>query len=157
MKPHFCYLAMLLLFSRCVAHQAPLSMRFSRQKYCSGLPFPSPGDLHDPGIEPMSAALAGRFSTTEPTGKPLSSYTSHELLIPKCCKLWLMRVPAKKNSFFLFFYSEKYRIYSLIHLTILFSSTILGTKIYYDGSRSWELMKEYWRVPKRGSISYLTS
>ena len=40
-----------------VAHQAPLSMGFSRQEYWSGLPFPSPGDLHDPGIEPTSPAL----------------------------------------------------------------------------------------------------
>ena len=44
-----------------VAHKAPLSMGFSRQEYRSGLPFPSPGDLPDPGIEPMSPALAGRF------------------------------------------------------------------------------------------------
>jgi hypothetical protein len=42
----------------------------SRQKYWSGLPFPSPGDLpFDPGIEPMSPALAGRFFTIEPPGK----------------------------------------------------------------------------------------
>ena len=50
-----------------VACQAPLSMRFSRQEYCSGLPFPSPGDLPNPGVEPgslESPALAGRFSTT---------------------------------------------------------------------------------------------
>ena len=40
-----------------VAHQASLSMGFSRQEYWNGLPFPSPGDLHDPGIEPMSPAL----------------------------------------------------------------------------------------------------
>ena len=40
-----------------VAHQAPLSMEFSRQEYWSGLPFPSPGDLPDPGIEPRSPAL----------------------------------------------------------------------------------------------------
>ena len=40
-----------------VAYQAPLSMRFSRQEYWSGLPFPSPGDLSDPGIEPRSPAL----------------------------------------------------------------------------------------------------
>ena len=46
-----------------VAHQGPLSMGFPRQKYCSGLPFPSPGDLLDPGIEPESPALAGRFFT----------------------------------------------------------------------------------------------
>ena len=40
-----------------VAYQAPLSMGFSRQEYWSGLPFPSPGDLPDPGIEPWSPAL----------------------------------------------------------------------------------------------------
>ena len=40
-----------------VAHQAPLSMGFSRQEYWSGLPFPSPGDLPDPGIEPGSPTL----------------------------------------------------------------------------------------------------
>ena len=40
-----------------VAHQAPLSMGFPRQAYWSGLPFPSPGDLPDPGIKPMSPAL----------------------------------------------------------------------------------------------------
>ena len=52
-----------------VAHQAPLSMRFSRQKCWSGLLFPTPGDLPDPGIEPMSpasSALAGRFFNTVP-------------------------------------------------------------------------------------------
>ena len=40
-----------------VAHQAPPSVRFSRHGYWSGLPFPSPGDLPDPGIEPRSPAL----------------------------------------------------------------------------------------------------
>ena len=40
-----------------VARQAPPSMGFSRQEYCSGLPFPSPGDFPDPGIEPRSPAL----------------------------------------------------------------------------------------------------
>ena len=42
---------------RTVAHQAPLSMGFSRQESWSGLPFPSPGDLPDPGIEPRSSIL----------------------------------------------------------------------------------------------------
>ena len=53
-----------------VAFQAPLSMRFPRQEYWSRLPFLSPGDLPDPGIEPvslMSPALAGGFSTTSAT------------------------------------------------------------------------------------------
>ena len=40
-----------------VAHQAPLSKEFSRQQYCGGLPFPSPGDHPDPGIEPGSPSL----------------------------------------------------------------------------------------------------
>ena len=55
------------------ACQAPLSMEFSRQEHWSGLSFPSPGDLPDPEIEaasPASSALAGRFFTTEPPGKP---------------------------------------------------------------------------------------
>ena len=52
-----------------VAHQAPLSMEFSREEYCSGLPFYIPGDLPKPGIEPVSLALAGGFFTTMPPGK----------------------------------------------------------------------------------------
>ena len=50
--------------------QALLFMRFSRQEYWTGLPCPPPGDLPDTGIEPVSPALAGRFFTTEPHGKP---------------------------------------------------------------------------------------
>ena len=46
-------------------------MEFPRQEYWSGLPFTSPGDLSDPGIEPASPVLAGGFSTTKPPGKPL--------------------------------------------------------------------------------------
>ena len=49
-----------------VAHQAPLSMGFSRQEYCSGLPFPSPGDLPNPGIKLASPAFPGRLFITEP-------------------------------------------------------------------------------------------
>ena len=53
-----------------VAHQAPLSMGFSRQEYWSGLPFPSPGDLPNPEIEPRSPVR--RFFTTEPPGEPIT-------------------------------------------------------------------------------------
>ena len=53
-----------------IAHQAPLSMGFLGQEYWSGLPFPSPGTLPHPEIEPVSLALTGRFFTTEPPGKP---------------------------------------------------------------------------------------
>ena len=52
-----------------VAHQAPLSMGSSRKESWSGLPFPSSGDLPNPGIEHVSPALAGGFFTTEPPGK----------------------------------------------------------------------------------------
>ena len=60
-----------------VACQAALSMKFPRissipQEYWSGLPFPSPGDLLDPGIKPTFPALDSGFFTTEPPGKPLA-------------------------------------------------------------------------------------
>ena len=62
-----------------VARQAPLSMGFPRQEYWSGLPYPSPGDLPNPGIEPKSpasSALAGRLFTAEPPGKLKEGYTT---------------------------------------------------------------------------------
>ena len=52
-----------------IAHQASLSIGFSRQKYWSGLPCPPPGDLHNPEIKPTSPKLAGGFFTTKPLGK----------------------------------------------------------------------------------------
>ena len=66
-----------------VARQAPLSTGFPRREYWSGLPFPSPGDLPYPGIEPVSPALAGRFFTTEPPGKPSSTW-----YIPRIGIIW---------------------------------------------------------------------
>ena len=54
-----------------VAHRAPVSLEFSRQTYWNGLLFTLPGDLSDPGIKPVSPALAGGFFTTEAPGKPL--------------------------------------------------------------------------------------
>ena len=74
---HACMLSHVQLFVTpwTVAYQAPLSMEFSRQGYWSGLPFPPPGDLPYPRIEPASLAspaLAGGFFTTVATGKPLS-------------------------------------------------------------------------------------
>ena len=70
-----------------VACQAPWSMKFSRQEYWSGLPFPTLGDLPDQGIKPKSLAspaLAGRFFITAPPGKPInrlhiSKYNSNKI------------------------------------------------------------------------------
>ena len=63
-----------------VVHQAPLSMGFSRQEYWGGWPFPPPGDLPNPGIEPaslMSPALAGRFFTPSATWEALLQLGGH--------------------------------------------------------------------------------
>ena len=57
-----------------ITHQASLSMEFSRQEYRSGLPFPSPGDLPNPGIEPRSPALQADSLLSEPPGKPGDEY-----------------------------------------------------------------------------------
>ena len=62
-----------------------LSMEFSRQEYWSGLPFPFPEDLSDPGIEltsPEAPALQGDFSALEPPGKPTFILTSDLLTVP---------------------------------------------------------------------------
>src|SRR5574337_716322 len=59
-----------------VAHQAPLSMGFSRQEYWSGLPFPSPSVLPNSGIEPRSPALQADALTSEPPGKQLDIFLS---------------------------------------------------------------------------------
>ena len=60
-----------------VAYQAPLSIGFSRQECWSGLPFPSPGDLPDPGIEPGSPTLLADALPSEPPGKPHYSKANH--------------------------------------------------------------------------------
>ena len=83
--------SLLSLFSRWVvsdsfatpgtaARQAPLSTGFPRQEHWSGLPFPPPGDVPDPGIEPASPVQAGRFLTTEPLGKLFASTTFISLM-----------------------------------------------------------------------------
>ena len=61
-----------------VAYQASLSMGFSRQEHWSGLPFPSPGDLPDPGIEPRSPVLRADTLLSEPPGKPPGKENSIE-------------------------------------------------------------------------------
>ena len=91
-----------------VAHQAPVSMGFPRQEYWIGLSFPTLGYLPDPGIETVSLvspALAGRFFTAEPPGKPLGTRVPHfiwplvgwGLTLPSLCGL---QGPAWKTTFF---------------------------------------------------------
>ena len=69
-----------------IAHQAPLSMEFSRKEYWNGLPFPSPGDLPNPGIEPRSPALQADALSSEPPGKlkknthNIKLYQAHQII-----------------------------------------------------------------------------
>jgi len=64
-----------------VARQVPLSMEFSRQVYLSGLPFPSPGDLPNSGIEPRSPTLQADSLLSEPPGKPKHTGVGHLSLL----------------------------------------------------------------------------
>ena len=64
------YIVQLFATPWTIAHQAPPSMEFSRQESWSGLPFPSPGDLPDPGIEPRSPELLADDLPSEPPGNP---------------------------------------------------------------------------------------
>ena len=64
-----------------MACQAPLSMEFSRKEYWSGLPFPTPGDLPNLGIEPAFPQLAGGFFTNMPPGTPFGNKTRIQFLL----------------------------------------------------------------------------
>ena len=64
-----------------VAYQAPQSVEFSRQEYSSGLPFPSPGDLPNPGVEPGSPAFQADALPSEPPGKPIYIYINIQYII----------------------------------------------------------------------------
>ena len=71
-----------------VAYQAPPSMGFSRQEYWSGFPFPSPGNLPDPGIKPGSPALRADALPSEPRGKCLWSLRALQSLTQALWNLW---------------------------------------------------------------------
>ena len=73
-------------------HQALRSMRFFRQEYWSGLPFPPPQNLPDPGIEPTSLALAGGFFTTDPPGKPQRKNTLNHTCTHSCVSIFFCYV-----------------------------------------------------------------
>ena len=71
-----------------VAHQASLSMGFPRQEYWRGLPFPSPGNLPDPGIKPRSLALQADFLLSELSGKPKVIYDDYKKALQRWCFFW---------------------------------------------------------------------
>ena len=91
-----------------VAPHAPLSMGFPRQEYWDGWPFPSPGDLPDPGVEPASPVLAGGFFSAEPSGKPYLVIT----LEFKTCILDLLGSTLK----FYLYHFQQYMNFTMIQL-----------------------------------------
>ena len=91
----------LFVIPRAVDCQALLSMGFSRQKYWSGLPCPSPMDLPNPGIEPMSLmspALAGGFFTTNATWEALKGLLSYNEVIKLNYEVIKMGFPGGSDS-----------------------------------------------------------
>ena len=109
-----------------VARQASLSIRFSRQEYWSGLPFPSPGDLPDLGIEHVSLAspaLAGVFFTSEPPGKPQNS----------TCILQIQVITKAKLLIFFMFYTEMSFFYLFSTYQLYFSINYITNGIYWSG------------------------
>ena len=81
-----------------IVHQAPLSVGFSRQEYWSGLPFPSPGVLPNPGIEPRSPALQADALTSEPPGILLKIVSYYKYLFTHIF-IWAFRGQCKFPHF----------------------------------------------------------
>ena len=81
-----------------VAHQAPPSIGFSRQEYRSGVPFPSPGYLPDPGIEPRSPASQADTLTSEPLKNITWEIILNSMGKLKCLKSWQTEAVAKRES-----------------------------------------------------------
>ena len=77
------------LFETC---QAPLSMEFPRQEYWSGLPFPTPGDLPNPGTEPGSPALQVDSLLSEPPGKPTQQYNYCTIFTFHCLSQFVLKM-----------------------------------------------------------------
>ena len=90
-----------------VAHHVPRSVEFSSQEYRSGLPFPSPGDLPHPGIQPRSPALQADSFLTEPPGKPAWRITlCFKKKLQKITSLLVQWIPFS-NFFLLWLLSER--------------------------------------------------
>ena len=85
-----------------VMHQASLSTEFSRQECWSGLPFPSPGDLPNPGIKPESPALQADTLPSEPPGKPQSHYMQNKIHDSYCHFPFPFLIPSFPSFLLLF-------------------------------------------------------
>ena len=133
-----------------IAHQSPMSTGLSWQEYWSGLPFPPPGDLPDPGIEPASPVLAGRFFTTEPPGKPKHSDTplyalfkavSSNKFLNMCWRVWRflrLLLDIGKISWMILWFSQQCKTVSTLLTLSVFNGKIGYNTLYF--------------LPKRGLL-----
>ena len=141
-----------------VAHQAPPSMEFSMQEYWSGLPFPSPGDLSNPGIEWVSR-IAGRCVTIWATRESLKKAERQRI---DAFELWcwrrLLKVPwtaRRSNQFILKKISPEYSLEGLMQklkfqyfghlmqqITILLEKSLMLGKIEGRRRRGWQRMRQ---------------
>ena len=151
MCAHSCLTLCSLMDCTC---QTLLSLEFSRQEYWSLLPFPPPGYLPDPGIEPESPALAGRFFTTLPPGKPILLKQDHKSLFA----MWMI-TKIQTTFIWLIGWADVYRDFP--HLIILFFTLINVLRKSFPHFMSCDLdlfQFEYYVVPspQRGNKSPLS-
>ena len=105
-----------------VAHQAPLPMKFPRQEYWSGLPFPTPGDLPSSEIKPtslVSPVLAAGFFTTLTPGKPVSLCISLYFSLSVTLSLSVLSLCPLRTFFFLFIPFSFFSLFLIIFLSLL--------------------------------------
>ena len=135
-------------------------MRFPRQEYWSGLPFPSPGDLPDPGIELASPVLAGGFFTTEPLGKPDQTYKG----VKNSLKIWkigksTITVETHWGPSWLAFFPTFWEIPTRLWFTRVkwpVSPSELPPKFPCNWEKKGLEGVAIWQQIKRGSMSWVT-
>ena len=139
------------MIPRTAAYQAPPSMGFSRQEYWHGLPFPSPGDLPVPGIEPRSPALQTDALPSEPPGKP----TCFRLVVKQ------VRIHSKKNIIFLLssptFYDFDVLFYIFIYPFVVHCGYHFHRKKFISFLKICVLLSSSAMHTEVAAISYLAS
>ena len=121
-----------------VVHQAPLSMWFFRQEYWSGLSFPSPGDLPDPGIKPRSPAMQADALTSEPPGKPYE-YVCMCVCIYVCvCVCVCMHINIYRKNILPETWNRNYIIEATVN-TLAFNAWVQNYHSFFPHFNHWHI------------------